>query len=80
MNNFFSNRDDLLRIYRNSGKDYNDFGRYKDCLALSDYSYFLASINKDTINHPISIGLCLPARCKEEDLNQFKPYVIPALN
>ena len=31
-NYFLSNNDTVERIIRNSGKDYNDLGRYYDCL------------------------------------------------
>jgi len=31
-NNFMSYNDTVIHIFRNSGKDYNDFGRYEDCL------------------------------------------------
>ena len=30
-NNFMSYNDTMMHIFRNSGKDYNDFGRYEDC-------------------------------------------------
>ena len=30
-NNFMSYNDTVMHIFRNSGKDYNDFGRYEDC-------------------------------------------------
>ena len=31
-NNFIRYNDTVLHIFRNSGKDYNDYGRYDDCL------------------------------------------------
>ena len=31
-NNFMSYNDTVMHIFRNSGKDYNDYGRYEDCL------------------------------------------------
>jgi hypothetical protein len=67
-------------MYRNSGKDYNDFGRYLECLEISGFDYILAITSFKQINNPMSVGLCIPNVCKESDLNSFKPYVIPAIN
>ena len=30
--------------------------------------------------NPLSMGLCLPAACKDSDLNSFKPYLVPIIN
>lgn len=76
---FLENEDTLENIYRNSGKDYNDFGRYEDCLNISDYSYILISVPK-VFPIPMSIGLCLPDACTIEDLNEFKPFLVQSLN
>jgi hypothetical protein len=35
-NNFITNADALFKIYRNSGKDYNDYGRFGECEMSSD--------------------------------------------
>ena len=35
-NNFITNKDALYKIFRNSGKDYNDFGRFEECEMSSD--------------------------------------------
>lgn len=67
-------------MYRNSGKDYNDFGRYDDCRQLPNFSYMLASIHQVNLEHPLSMGLCMPDRCKATDLNSFKTYLVPMLN
>ena len=76
-----TNSEMVLQIYRNSGKDYNDFGRYQECIDMPGFDYLLAitSFSKQIYN-PMSVGLCIPNVCKESDLNSFKPYVIPAVN
>lgn len=55
-------------MFRNSGKDYNDLGRYDDCSANTNYRYLLASISKGL---PISmnLGLCVPSICTAKDFN-----------
>ena len=30
-NNFITYKEQLYKIYRNSGKDYNDYGRFEEC-------------------------------------------------
>lgn len=71
----------ILQIIRNSGRDYNDFGRFQDCLNLEGFDYLLAITSfSRAINNPLSIGFCVPNVCKETDLNSFKPYIIPAIN
>ena len=49
-------------MFRNSGKDYNDLGRYDDCLKLTDYRYILASV-PHVFPIPMALGLCVPAAC-----------------
>ena len=73
-NHFISQADPVIHIIRNSGKDYNDYGRYRDCLDTShqQMNYFLVSI-LDRFPVPLSIGLCLPHPCSVEDLESSKP-------
>ena len=76
-----TNSEMVLQIYRNSGKDYNDFGRYHECIDIPGFDYLLADASfSKQIHNPMSVGLCIPNVCKEYDLNSFKPYVIPAVN
>ena len=75
-----TNRKQVEQIYRYSGKDYNDFGRYEDCKDLPNFNYLLAEIHQENLTHPLAMGICLPDRCKEVDLNSFKSYLLPALN
>ncbi|CDW85999.1 UNKNOWN [Stylonychia lemnae] len=66
-------------IYRNSGKDYNDLGRYEDCLNVTDFHYILASVPK-AFPIPMSIGLCVPKICKTSDFNSYKTFLVAELN
>ena len=50
----------LYKIYRNSGKDYNDFGRYEDCVKMKNYRYILASV-PSVFPIPLALGLCVPS-------------------
>lgn len=80
-NYFLSNSRTIYLMYRNSGKSYNDFGRFNDCEAMPDFNYMMASISpKKKLSNPLSLGLCLPTVCKESDLNALKPYIMPTLN
>jgi len=76
-NQFISQADSVIHIIRNSGKDYNDYGRYWDCLDNSrlQMNYFLVSI-LDRFPVPLSIGLCLPSPCSVEDLEKSKPTLL----
>jgi len=41
----------------------------------------LATISQGKkLPNPLSMGLCLPAACKDSDMNSFKPYLIPIIN
>lgn len=71
--------DTIENIIRNSGKDYNDFGRYEDCLNITDYYYILVTMPK-AFPIPISIGLCLPNKCTKKDVENFKPYMLDFIN
>ena len=35
-NEFITNKETIYKIYRNNGKDYNDFGKFDECEALAD--------------------------------------------
>lgn len=79
-NNFISESDTVLHMVRNSGKDYNDYGRYTDCLSIHDeFNYYIATVlYKFPI--PLTLGLCLPKVCTISDLNEFKPFLLQAIN
>ena len=80
-NNFMSNGDTIIQMYRNSGKDYNDYGRMDDCEAHPEFDYLLGSVTTERIFPiPISMGICLPTVCNEANLNELKPYIMKALN
>lgn len=78
---FLANADPLLHIFRNSGKDYNDFGRYKDCITNPEQEmrYFLLAV-LDKYPFPLSVGLCLPAVCELLDIEGFKSHLVSGLN
>ena len=78
-NNFLSYNNTLMHIFRNSGKDYNDFGRYEDCNEIHHFNYFMVTVLKK-FPIPFTMGLCLPAECQLEDLNEFKPFMTKAIN
>lgn len=78
-NNFMSYNDTVMHIFRNSGKDYNDFGRYEDCQQIHHFNYFMITLLKK-FPIPFTIGLCLPVECKLEDLEEFKPFMTKAIN
>lgn len=79
-NHFISQADTVIHIIRNSGKDYNDYGRYRDCLETNhqQMSYFLVSI-LDRFPVPLSIGFCLPQPCGVDDLEAFKPTLVSSI-
>jgi hypothetical protein len=59
-NNFMKYSDTTLHIFRNSGKDYNDYGRYEDCTDIHNFNYFMATVlHKFPI--PFTLGICLPS-------------------
>ena len=61
-NYFLENNETVERIFRFSGKDYNDLGRYEDCLNEKGFRYILASVPK-ALPIPMSVGLCVPDVC-----------------
>ena len=59
-NNFMSYNNTVMHIFRNSGKDYNDFGRYEDCDEIHHFNYFMITVLKK-FPVPFAVGLCLPS-------------------
>jgi len=78
-NNFMSYNDIVMHIFRNSGKDYNDFGRFEDCQQIHEFNYFMVTVLKK-FPIPFTMGLCLPKQCQVDDLNDFKPFLAKAIN
>ncbi len=78
-NYFLENNETVNRIFRNSGKDYNDLGRYEDCLNLTSYRYILATVPK-AFPIPMVLGMCVPEVCTVQDFNNFKSYLVTAIN
>ena len=66
-------------IFELSGKDYNDYGRYEQCLNTEGLTYFLITIPKFW-SIPISLGLCLPDVCRIDDLEDFKMSIVDSVN
>ena len=61
-NYFLSNNETVEKMFRNSGKDYNDLGRYEDCLNTKGFRYILASVPK-AFPIAMSLGMCVPDVC-----------------
>jgi hypothetical protein len=78
-NFFLENNDTLFKMIRNSGKDYNDLGRYDDCETVLNYRYILASITR-SFPIPMALGMCVPRVCSVKDFNSFKPFLVTSLN
>ena len=74
-----SSDETIENMFRNSGKDYNDLGRFEECLNLTDYYYVLMSIPK-AFPIPMSIGVCMPKVCSLSDFENFKPYFVNFIN
>ena len=72
---FLTENDTLLHIIRNSGHDYNDFGRFHDCKHVHNMNYYLVSI-LDKFPVPMAVGLCLPQECSLSDVESFKPTLL----
>jgi hypothetical protein len=71
-----TNSDQLLHVVRNSGHDYNDFGKYNDChRGKHSMNYYLVSV-LDKFPVPLAVGLCLPAECSLEDVRGFAPTLM----
>lgn len=80
-NHFLTYNKTIEKIFRNSGKDYNDLGRFEDCMRINDgdYGYILVSV-PHAFPIPIMLGLCMPKVCSVSEFNVFKPYFVNALN
>lgn len=78
-NNFMTNSDEFLHVFRNSGKDYNDYGRFDDCKEIHNFNYYMATVlHKFPL--PLAFGFCLPFQCQLQDLEDFKPFLLSVLN
>lgn len=64
-----------MHIVRNSGHDYNDFGRYRDCQNKHQMNYYLVSV-LEKFPVPMAFGLCLPQECSLQDVEGFKPNLL----
>jgi len=63
-NYFIQNQETVFKIFKHSGKDYNDFGSFQRCEAIGGYKYLLGTISPEKrLSNPISIGLCMPEVC-----------------
>jgi hypothetical protein len=58
-NNFMTLSETAFHMFRNSGKDINDFGRYSDCVDKYNFNYYMATI-LEKFPVPMSLGLCVP--------------------
>ncbi len=74
-NYFLSNNETVERILRNSGKDYNDLGRYEDCITTKGYRYILGTVPK-ALPISMSLGMCVPEICSVQDFNNFKSFLV----
>lgn len=79
INFLFDFNETLEVIFRNSGKDYNDLGRFEDCSNYTDFSYILASV-PNAFPIPMSVGMCVPAICTISDYNNLKPSIVASIN
>ena len=80
-NNFITYNETAFKIWHYSGKDYNDYGRYHECVEQPDYNYILGIINSDlNLPNPLMWGLCLPNVCKAADINEFKGFLVGLFN
>jgi hypothetical protein len=75
----------LSQVFRNSGKDYNDFGRYKQCKNREGFVYYLLTCkDDDKCNEKflttMSIGLCVPQQCGVEDIESLLPEFLYFIN
>lgn len=78
-NYFLVNNETVERILRYSGKDYNDLGRYYDCLEAQGFRYILVTI-PHALPIPVSVGVCIPEVCTVADFNNFKSYLVQTIN
>ena len=66
---FMTHQGVLSTIARNSGQDYNDFGRYADCNKQAGTNYILATVTHEELTVPVAFGLCFPEQCEVSDFN-----------
>jgi hypothetical protein len=74
-NYFLVNSESVIHVLRNSGHDYNDFGRYSDCVNLHGMNYFLVAV-LEKFPVPLAVGLCLPSICTLGEVEEFKPFFL----
>lgn len=72
-------------MFRNSGKDYNDFGRFKQCKKKEGFVYYLVTCKDDDkcdekFLTTMSIGLCVPASCSADDIQSILPDYLYLIN
>ena len=78
--NFLTDNKTVYTMFRNSGKDYNDLGRFEDCNKEPDFVYILASVQQG-LPAPLNLGLCVPKECSADDFNRyFKASFIAGIN
>ena len=75
----------MAEVFRNSGKDYNDFGRYKQCKNKEGFVYYLLTCKDDgkcseKFLTTMSIGLCVPEQCAVEDIESILPEFLYMIN
>lgn len=67
-----------MNMYRFTGKDYNDLGRYKSCVENDDLRYLLLNCKEDRCGNrfsvDVSLGLCIPKKCSDQDIRVAAPY------
>lgn len=63
-NYFMTYHETVEKIFRYSGKDYNDLGRYEDCLnsEAEGFHYILVTV-PHAFPIPMMLGLCMPQQC-----------------
>lgn len=67
-NYFLEYQETLYTMYKNSGKEYNDFGRYSACVNLTGEFRYVVLMVPDALPYPMSLGLCVPWQCTAQDL------------
>ena len=75
----------MSQVFRNSGKDYNDFGRYEQCKNKEGFVYYLLTCKDDDkcgekFLTTMSIGLCVPDICGVEDIESLLPSFLHVIN
>ena len=81
---FTENTRAFASIYRLTGKDYNDFGKFANCVDNPRTHYSLIQCKEERCNDkfPIdmSIGACFPKECSAEDISWLLPHILPLVN